>query len=37
MSGNQRKGKRTCTKCKRVWVVIYPKEGDVCPICALRG
>ncbi len=29
--------KRTCAKCKRVWVVIYPTEKDVCPICSLKG
>ena len=29
--------KRVCRKCKRVWVVIYAKEGEVCPICCLKG
>jgi RNA polymerase subunit RPABC4/transcription elongation factor Spt4 len=37
LSGNQRKKKRICSKCKRTWVVIYTTERDVCPICALKG
>jgi rRNA maturation endonuclease Nob1 len=29
--------KRVCRICRRVWVVIYAEERDVCPICSLKG